>query len=151
MPLPPPNRPKEDEDYKIREISGFKGTLRVDRDITLRTQLTRLLTLSHKASQSGAFNIFPPKEKSHELTQPTTGLRVIYFIAGYNTLVDTTVEEESQNSSRTAANIGIPVGEILAGGVPITGMGDATDLQASAERGTSTGRRKSWVASGRGF
>lgn len=166
--LAPPTAPKKDEDYKIRDLIDFKDKISNDSHVTLRSQLSKLFTLLHESSQGKEFDISSISVQAYELTQPKIFFRElcrlqtvrdwiqqeiedgdnIFFITGYYTFRDAKVQYQSHNTSNSKAKMGLPVGEVLAGGVPVPGIGEDANLDAEAERGTGSSTDESWKAPG---
>lgn len=127
--------PVHGEDYKVRELSDFIDTISSDTNVAFRTQLSRLFSLSHEARQAKAFNVQSLSARAYELAQPKSFFKKLcgaesvrewiqqciedgdedkmFFITEYRTFVDAKVEEESQKSRRTAADVGVPVADIM--------------------------------------
>lgn len=164
--LAPPTTPKEGKDYKIRGLANFKNKISNNSHATLRSQLSKLFTLSHEGSQGKQFDISSTSVQAYELTQPklfffelckhqkvrdwiqgaTEDGDNIFFITGYYTFKEAKVQDQKHNSSNSKVKVGIPVGEILAGRAP--GISEAANLNAEADRGTSSSTDECWEAPG---
>jgi hypothetical protein len=166
--LDPLITPKKGEDYKIRGLTDFKDKISNNSHVTLRSQLSKLFTLSHEGSQGKEFDISSISVHAYELTQPKIFFKElcklqkvrdwiqqaiedgddIFFITGYYTFKDAKVQDQSHNSSNSKAKVGIHVKEILARGAPVPSIGEAANLDTEAQRGTRSSTDESWTAPG---
>ncbi|KAE8451674.1 hypothetical protein EG329_003131 [Mollisiaceae sp. DMI_Dod_QoI] len=155
---------KEGLDFLVHEQNSLGRLLHDAKDSSFKLRLTRLLSASHSNADITSSWLAACKARLYQLTQPKDlfrrltalepvrewlqteiedGTTAFYFVTGYYTVLDATVDRRTHKSSQLAGNFQVPVGDIVSAGTAslVSGMIDL-DVGVSGSHGSSREERE---------
>jgi hypothetical protein len=122
----------DDSEYHVHIQQNFKGLLNESKDSIFKACLARLISVSYEAGKESNIELSSHEGRVYELKNPESlfkrlcslknvrGLmqdrieagRNIYFIVGFRTFFDASIQKHPKDSSQISGHAQIPVGDI---------------------------------------